>query len=69
MAPRYFADSGFEFTKYQNPADIFMKVLSINYPKKTNDVEKLDKLIQNYDKKQRTLVALEMDKSKLPLTL
>ena len=46
-----------------------MKVLSINYPKMTNDIEKLDKLIQNYDKKQRTLVALEMDKLKLPLML
>jgi hypothetical protein len=49
QAPRYFADSGFEFTKFSNPADIFMKVLSINYPKQLIDIEKLDKLIQNYD--------------------
>jgi hypothetical protein len=31
--------------KYSNPADVFMKVLAINYPKKQEDEEKIDLLL------------------------
>ncbi len=44
---------GFEFGVFANPADIFMKILSINYPKSGKDEEKLDLLITNYDMTKR----------------
>jgi len=33
-APSYLKSMGFEFGTFANPADIFMKILSINYPKR-----------------------------------
>lgn len=35
--PNHFATLNFEFPKFSNPADIAMKLLSINYPKKAED--------------------------------
>ena len=34
--------------KFANPADYFMKLLSINYPKREEDFEKLEYLTRNY---------------------
>jgi hypothetical protein len=34
--------------KFTNPADFFMKILSINYPKKAADDERLEYLNRNY---------------------
>jgi len=36
-APAFFTKIGFKFAKFSNPADIFMRVLSINYPKSEID--------------------------------
>ena len=33
---------------YLNPADYFMKELSVNYPKKQADFEKIKKLVDKY---------------------
>jgi hypothetical protein len=32
-APKYFTSIGFEIGAFSNPTDIFMKILSVNYPK------------------------------------
>lgn len=48
-APAYFSKLGFNFSKFSNPADIFMKVLSVNYPKEKEDTQKLELLISSYE--------------------
>ena len=40
----------FEFPRFCNPADIAMKILSINYPKKKEDEEYVQSLVANYNK-------------------
>jgi hypothetical protein len=59
-APRYFDSIGFNIGKYTNPADIFMRIVSINYPKEPEDEEKLDKLISCYKKKCEPAVLKHM---------
>jgi hypothetical protein len=44
-ATAYFAKHGHEIRKSYNPADFFMKLLTINYPKSEEDLQK----IQAYD--------------------
>jgi hypothetical protein len=39
---------GFVSSKFSNPADVFMKVLSINYPKKDEDNQKIEMLVSSY---------------------
>ena len=34
--------------RFKNPADSFIKKLSINYPKRPKDIEKIDKLVYSY---------------------
>jgi hypothetical protein len=33
----YFRSLNFEFRKLANPADVFMRILSVNYPKQAED--------------------------------
>ena len=42
---------GFECGKFANPADFFMRILSINYPKKQADEEKLSLFKHQYAEK------------------
>jgi len=37
----YFKKIGLECPTFSNPADYFMRVLTINYPKETNDEKKI----------------------------
>lgn len=67
-APLYFKTIGFEFGKYANPADIFMKVLSINYPKREEDIKKLELLTVNYNTTKSAIVNIEIKTIKLPET-
>ena len=53
QAPAYLKNMGFKFATFANPADVFMKILSINYPKQDKDLEKLDLLVTNYDMTKR----------------
>ena len=64
-APDYFSKIGFQFSKFSNPADIFMKVLSVNYPKQSEDEEKLELLVNSYNKSIRGAVLIEMSKNKI----
>ena len=40
----------FDFPRFCNPADIAMKILSINYPKKQEDEAYVQRLVDNYKK-------------------
>ncbi len=48
-SPVYFESIGYALGKFANPADSFMKVLSVNYPKQKADDEKLDLLVRSYN--------------------
>ena len=39
-------------TKNQNPCDFFMRELSINYPKKKQDQDKIKRYLDKYAKEQ-----------------
>jgi hypothetical protein len=41
MTPEYFAKMGFTFNRLSNPSDVFMRILSISYPKEKADDQKL----------------------------
>jgi hypothetical protein len=49
-APKYFKMLGFELKPRVNPADSFIKVVAINYPKTEKDDEKIKKLLDGYYK-------------------
>ena len=34
--------------RFKNPADSFIKKLSINYPKKDEDIDKIKKFVESY---------------------
>ena len=56
-AMRYFSKLGFSIPNYSNPADHFIKALSISYPKTDADIAKLDHFTLNYSKKiQKKLI-------------
>lgn len=46
---------------YLNPCDFFMRELSINYPKKAEDEEKIDRYVRKYTEQQKSLVEREME--------
>jgi hypothetical protein len=50
-SPVYFESIGLPLGRFANPADSFMKVLSVNYPKLKADEEKLDLLVRSYKSK------------------
>lgn len=43
---------GYTVRQYDNPADVFMRVLSINYPKQESDNVKLETLVKKYRSEQ-----------------
>lgn len=45
QAPAYFNELGYSIKGYCNPADEFMKFLSINYPKRNSDELKIEKFV------------------------
>ena len=44
----YFRNIGYPSSTFSNPADIFMKVLSVNYPKLEADEQKISDFVHNY---------------------
>ena len=60
QSPAYFKSIGFALGKFANPADSFMKVLSVNYPKLKADEEKLETLVRSYNLELSKLVLKEM---------
>jgi len=47
-SPAYFRSIKYDMPRFANPADIFMKLLAINYPKTSVDLEKIDYLRRCY---------------------
>ncbi len=64
-APRYFESIGFPIGKFTNATDMFMRFISIEYPKKDYDVAKLEHLVTCYQKKCEPNVIRHMNDSSL----
>jgi hypothetical protein len=52
----YFGEMGYTFPKFSNPADGFMKIISVNYPKQDEDIKKIADLVDHYQLKMATKV-------------
>lgn len=57
---------GFAAGRFSNPADVFMKVLALNYPKKEEDLAKVEMLVSTYKSRQATQVQIEIKESVVP---
>ena len=55
----YFKELGAPCPEFSNPADFYMKILSVHYPKKVSDERKLEILNNNYTKKLAPYIAKE----------
>ena len=62
----YFKHMGYKVNRYDNPADAFMRSLSISYPKSQADEDKIQNLVQTYNTQQKQSVALLMENFKVP---
>lgn len=62
----YFSKIGFNCPNFANPADYFLKRLTINYPKQKFDKDKIAFLRQQYQKRLHPLMRTEADQLKLP---
>ena len=47
----YFASIGHQCPLQSNPADFYMKVLTVNYPKQAEDENKIKFLMDNYNQR------------------
>jgi len=56
-SPSYFRSIKYDMPRFANPADIFMKLLAINYPKGDADLEKIEYLKRCYRVNQQKMVA------------
>lgn len=63
---QYFKSIGWEVPHHTNPADYYMTVLSISYPKNKADLKKIKALKKHYDGTLLDLNAVEPKKLQLP---
>ena len=57
----YFQDNfGCKTSVYQNPADVYMQEISLNYPKRDEDFAKIEKMTSVYAKHQAPKIEEEM---------
>lgn len=47
----YFKSIGFNLPKYSNPADYYMKILTVGYPMTDKEQRKVKFLVDNYEEK------------------
>lgn len=47
----YFKNINIPLPRFANPADFYMKILTINYPKQSNDEMKIEFMVNNYKSK------------------
>ena len=50
-AVNYFSKIGYQIPSFSNPADHFIKTLTVSYPKTNSDIDKLDYFNRMYDLK------------------
>ena len=48
---KYFEKLGYSMQAFSNPADNYMRILNISYPKSEADASKIDEFINNYEAK------------------
>ena len=65
-SPTYFNKIGFRLTKNANPTDIFMQILSVDYPVTKKGQAKLNKLRDAYNKKFATSIMDQIKDEKVP---
>jgi ABC-type multidrug transport system ATPase subunit len=56
MSAQYFRDLKFRLPTFSNPADTYMRILAVNFPKTEKDERKLAYFNSNYDKKLKQFV-------------
>ena len=59
QSARYFRDIGFKLPEFSNPADTYMRILAVNYPKTEKDERKLVFFNSQYDKRIRQNIQIE----------
>lgn len=64
---QYFKSIGWEMPLHTNPADYYMTVLAISYPKNKQDIKKIKALKKHYDQLLLDLNAAEPKKFKFPV--
>ena len=57
---KYFRSIGYKMSLYENPADYYLKVLTINYPKEKSDEDKISHLYTSYKELIQDKVDQEM---------
>ncbi|CDW73845.1 abc transporter family protein [Stylonychia lemnae] len=62
---KYFSSIGLNCPLFSNPADYYMKVLTINYPKQESDEKKLTFMMNSYDQRQKSIVQKEQSQIKI----
>jgi hypothetical protein len=43
---------GYTVRRFDNPTDVFMRILAVNYPKSQEDEQKINKMVEKYEKEQ-----------------
>lgn len=59
MSAQYFRDLKFRLPTYSNPADTYMRILAVNFPKLPKDDRKLAFFNSHYDKKIKPFIESE----------
>ena len=59
MSAKYFRDLNFSLPTFSNPADTYMRILAVNFPKAEKDNRKLAYFNANYDKNLKPFVENE----------
>ena len=59
MSAKYFRDLKFSLPTFSNPADTYMRILAVGFPKTLKDENKLKYFNNNYDKKLKPFVETE----------
>lgn len=62
----HFGRLGMQCPVTSNPADFFMKILSINYPKQEEDEGRIKVLNEHYRTQSQHAIKSEMDSTKFP---
>jgi len=62
----YFNSIGFNIPRFANPADYYMKILSVNYPKEKVDEDKINLLKLKYEQRLLPQIAVDAMSCNLP---
>jgi len=43
---------GYKVNRFDNPTDVFIRILAVNYPKTAEDEQKINRMVEKYEKEQ-----------------